>query len=80
MAVNTEANCNKSLLVMMPSGIELMVSYHVWIGFCPYSVLIMITAVVYPTAGQKMAITRVAVTAVLLVLYWRTHHAEAQGG
>ena len=42
--------------------------------------LIVIIAVVYPTAGQKMAITRVAVTAVLLVLYWSTHQAKAQGG
>ena len=32
------------------------------------------------SARQKMAITRVAVTAVLLVLYWSTHQAKAQGG
>ena len=45
-----------------------------------YGVLIMITAVVYLTAGQKMAITRVTVTAVLLLLCWSTHQAKAQGG
>ena len=40
MAVNTEANCNKSLLVMMPSGTE--VSFQqarkcVWFRSCGWS-------------------------------------------